>query len=382
MRVLIDRSQMLRDFGAVAGVAPSRSPRPVMQRVKLEVGMAGSPAMLMATDGELAVTIKALGVKVDSPGAVLLPPDRFAPILRSCAGDDELAIEVDGSVTHIRGRASAFKLPGEDAGLFPDPPRDDAGPGWSVDPGELGRAIRRTIGCTDPDSTRYALAGVLFDFDPDDSSLLRLVATDGRRLAVQEVAITADAGVKAPANNTTVIPAKALRLADKLLDDDAPARISVAEGGSVLLRSGRATIWTRLVEGRFPAWRQVIPASFAHRVEFAESASLLAAVEQARITTSKESRGIDCEFDPGQGVLRLASTTADVGESSIELPVGFDAPNALAITLDGVYFAEALRAIGEGEAFALELGDHKSAVLFGTAEGYRCVVMPLNRERD
>lgn len=382
MKALIDREQLLDAFGAVSAAVPSRTPKPVLMNVKLRATPEGST--LMATDLEVSIARRLLGVKADAPGEVLLPAARVLQILRACPDDDELLFEVepDGSLLGIRGRRAAFRLPHEDPTLFPDPPADLPGPGLRVAPDALRLAIRRTTPFTDPDSTRYALAGVLFEPRPDDPTTLDVVATDGRRMAHQVVTVEPEAG--ATLETSPVVPAKALRLIERNLGDDAGDVVLHATGQGVAVRSGRSVIHCRLVEGRFPNWRAVLPKSFAHRVPFAEAGVLLAAAEQARVMTSKESRGIDLEFRPGDLAgrnLRLSATTADVGESGVDVPLDAGPDATLALSLDGAYLVEALKAIGDRTPTLMELIDRKSAVVLRADDGggYEVVIMPLNR---
>ena len=373
MKLLCDREQLLAAFGMVGGVVPARSPKPILQNLKLTAAP-GEGSTLMATDMEVGIRLKVLGVKVDQAGSVILPLQRMGQILRASTGDDELALEVDGETLVVRGHRSEFKLPAEDPELFPDPQDYAAEGGYRVAAEDLRRAIRRTSFATDPDSTRYALAGVLMEPGPES---ITMVGTDGRRMARQIIAAEAEGGAEPP-SQPPVIPVKALRLIERNLDDEEPARIAVQDGAAVLVRTGRAVISSRLVEGRFPNYKAVMPGSHDARVPFPEVDPLLSAVEQAAIVTSKESRGVDFQF--GGGLLRLAGQTADVGESHVELPIDYDGKD-VAITFDASYLLEALKALDPEQPIAAELIDHKSAAVFKTEDDYTYVVMPLNRDR-
>ena len=103
MKLLCDREQLLAAFGAVGGVVPARSPKPILQNLKL-VAAPGQGSTLMATDLEVGIRYKVLGVKVDQPGSVILPVQRMGQILRTSTGDDELALEVDGEALVVRGQ--------------------------------------------------------------------------------------------------------------------------------------------------------------------------------------------------------------------------------------------------------------------------------------
>lgn len=373
MKILADREQLLDSITRIASVVPSRSPKPILSNVLIHATEHGT--QVMASDLEATVRLSCLGVKIDAPGSAVLPMPKIVQILRSCSGDDELAIEVDAGLLHIRGHRSAFKLASEDPTLFPEPPRHPGG-GHALNADNLSLAIRRTSFSCDFDSTRYALAGVLFDFSQDgDTRTISCVGTDGRRMARQDIEYEYG-GHADPPSISPVIPVKALKLIDRNLDYDEPVLLHVDPGKSIAVKTGRAEIWSRLVEGRFPNYSAVIPGSHNHRVTFSRAGDLLSAVEQAAIVTSKESRGVDFHF--GDGLLKLASQTADIGESHVELPVDGDAE--LVVTMDASYAAEMLRVLDPNEPVTVEMTDGKKAVVFRTAD-YLYVLMPLNRDR-
>lgn len=373
MRLICDRDQLLAAFGMVGGVVPVRSPKPILQNVKLVADPAAG-STLMATDLEVGIRYRVLGVKIDQPGAAVLPVQRMSQILRTSTGDDELALEFDGDLLLVRGHRSQFKLPAEDPQLFPDPADFAGDDAFSLSADDFRRLIRRTSFATDPDSTRYALGGVLMEFT---DGAVTMVGTDGRRLARQSAPCTAEGGAKAP-TPAPVVPVKALRLIERNLDDDEPVRIAIQSNTSVLVRTGRAVIYSSLVEGRFPNYREVFPSGYEARVSFPEVEPLLQAVEQAAIVTSKESRGVDCLFT--DGLLKLSSQSPDMGSSDIELPIAYDGKD-IPITFDAHFLLEALKALDPEQAIAAELTDSRSPGVLRTDDDYTYVVMPLNRER-
>src|SRR5262245_8140639 len=116
MKISFEREKFHAAFQTAAAVAPSRSPKPILQNVKLDV--AGDAATLMATDLEVGIRIAVPGVTVETPGSAVLPIARFGPILRESA-DEKLYLESDGQSTTIRGDRSQWKLPAENPDEFP-----------------------------------------------------------------------------------------------------------------------------------------------------------------------------------------------------------------------------------------------------------------------
>ena len=178
MRALCNREGLLTAFGLVSGVVPARSPKPILQNVKL-IADADEGSVLMGTDLEVGIRHRVLGVKVEQPGAVILPTSQVGSILRT-SSDAELAIEAEDDRLVIRGLHSEFTLPVEDASLFPEVPDFAATSYHVVAAADLKKLIRRTIFATDVESTRYALGGVLVELTAES---IAMVGTDGRRLA-------------------------------------------------------------------------------------------------------------------------------------------------------------------------------------------------------
>ncbi len=372
MKALCNREGLLTAFGMVGGVVPARSPKPILQNVKLEASDEEG-STLLATDLEVGIRFRVLGLKIERPGSVILPPQRFNQILRTLTEPD-FSLDTEGEQILIRGRHAQFKLPSEDPDLFPDVADFGASAYFVLAAADLRRAIRRTVFATDVESTRYALGGVLFEIKDD---LLTLVGTDGRRLARQVIPIERDGDVLPPASQP-VVPAKALKLLERnLQDDDPPVHLAFLGNTAILVRTDRAVIYSRLVEGRFPRYQDVFPAHAEVRVPL-EVGPLLSAVEQASIVTSQESRGVDFRF--GSDLLKLVTKAPDQGSSDVELPIQY-AGKPLEITFDPRYLSEALKTLDPVSPITAELIDSKNAAVFKTEDAYTYVVMPLTKDQ-
>lgn len=361
-----------RRSGWLAGVVPARSPKPILQNVKL-IADADDGSVLMGTDLEVGIRHRVLGVKVDRPGVVILPTAQVGSILRT-SSDPELAIEADNDRLVIRGLHSEFTLPVEDASLYPEVPDFSATAYHVIAAADLKKLIRRTIFATDVESTRYALGGVLVELTAES---IAMVGTDGRRLARMWGAAEAENDPPAAAGSP-VIPVKALKLIERhLADDDPPVHLTIQAGSAVLMRTETAVIYSRLVEGRFPRYQDVFPANAEAKISL-EAGPLRTAVEQASIVTSEDSRGVDFRF--GGGMLKLTSQSADVGSSHVELPIPYEG-KVVEITFDPRYLTDALKTLDDATAITAELIDAKNAAVFKTDDHYTYVVMPLTRER-
>lgn len=380
MKVSCDRKAFLQAIGNISGVIPARSPRPILANMKFSADADGN-ATLTATDLEVSIVHRPLGVVVEQPGTAILPP-KVTSIFNT-SPDVDILLATDDDTLTVRGQQCRFRLPSEDATLFPEPPSWTAESWWSVSAADLRKMIRRTITSTDVESTRYALGGVLFELS---ETALTLVGTDGRRLCQAVCPTYPFAEPKIPAGNP-VVPVKALKLIDRNLDDDeSTVDLHFVGGGgtnsgpsAIMIRTGdgRTTIYSRLVEGRFPRYAEVFPTECRVRIPL-DVASLRQVVGQAAIMTSPESRGVDLEF--GADVLTLQSTAADVGSAKVEMAIDHKEP-AVSITFDPEYLQSILKTVGDDESFVTELIDHKNAAIFRAGDSFVSVIMPLTRDR-
>lgn len=371
MRVFCNREGLLSAFGLVGAIVPVRSPKPILQNVKF-IAEDGGGSVLMGTDLEAGIRYSVIGVRVEQPGQVILPSAQVGSILRT-SGDEELEFRADDQHVIVQGRQSEFTLPIDDASLFPEVPDFGATSYHIIQAGSLKKLIRRTIFATDLESARYALGGVLVELHDGSMSM---VGTDGRRLA--RMTAPCEVENEPPPAGSPVIPVKALKLIERSLVEDASlVHLAVQAGTGILVRTERAVIYSRLVEGRFPRYQDVFPANAEIKIPL-EVGRLRTAVEQASIVTSDESRGVDFRFSPG--VLKLSSQTADLGSSHVDLPIDYDG-KPIDITFDPRYLVDALRTLEDASIITAELVDSKNAAVFRTPDQYTYVVMPLTRER-
>jgi DNA polymerase-3 subunit beta len=205
-------------------------------------------------------------------------------------------------------------------------------------------------------------------------SELTLAATDSRRLAVARVSCTVHGDAPADASQP-IVPSKAMSLIERNIDGDDEVQLATHRN-DVLVKAGNTTVYSRLVEGRFPRYQDVIPKDGAHKIELV-AGPFLSAVKQAMIVTNEESRGVDFAFSGD--TLTLTSVGADIGSSSVELPVSYGGEE-LTVTFDPKFVADFVRVLESASPISLNLNDSNAAALFRAEENYQYVVMPLARD--
>ncbi|MBX3440066.1 MAG: DNA polymerase III subunit beta [Planctomycetaceae bacterium] len=369
MKLRCPRTLLATAFQTVGGVVPTRTPKEILRNVKLVV--AGQQATLIGTDQEIGIRFHLPEIESDSSGETLIPMQRMTAILREIQ-DDVVSLTAEEGTLWIRTSQSEFRLSTEDPAEFPDV-EAFSGEDYHTVPGRvLKQLIQRTIFAADTESTRYALGGVRLELTPE---LITLAATDSRRLAVVKAGCSAHGSVTEE-QGEPVVPAKAMTLIERSLGDDERDVAITVRNNDVLVRSGLSTIYSRLVEGRFPRYRDVIPAESRIDIDMVVG-PFHSAVRQAMIVTDEESRGVDFAF--GSGTLRLSSQAADVGTSKIEMPIGYDGEE-IVVTFDPRFIADFLKVLDPASQVTLRLIDANSAAVFRADEDYTYVVMPLSRD--
>jgi DNA polymerase-3 subunit beta len=369
MKATCERDELLHAFQMAASVAPVRSPKPVLRNVKMEI--TPDRTTLLATDLEVGIRIEVPGFVVESPGTVLLPIDRFGSILRETT-DEKLVMESDGARTRVTGQRSEFHLPTENPDEFPEIVSFQEERFHKLPARFFRELVRRTVFATDSESSRFALGGVMLEMTAKE---VIGVATDGRRLSRQIGPAEAVGGHET--RDKTIVPARSMQLLERALADSEGEIQIATRDNDLLVKSERALVYTRLVEGRFPKWRDVFPkVDPANRIEL-NVGPFHSAVRQAAIVTDENHRGVDFTFAEGKAV--LLSRNAETGDSHVEMPVAYDGPK-LAVMLDPRYMSDFLKVLDPDSTFTLCIRDGESAVVAHTQDGYSYVIMPLSRD--
>lgn len=313
-------------------------------------------------DSEMVVDTSTTA-EIKGQGRALIRPERLAAVLRE-AGSQRATVQSDGAQVTVVAADGEFVFAGPDPDGFPKFKQVDPAVEVQVDGDALKSGLQRTMFAIDTQSARYATGGVNFD----TSDGLCLVATDSRRLAIQSVESTIAEGDVC----SFVVPQRALQALLKVIDGQVVRAMLATE--AAVFHTGEASIYTRLMEGKFPAWRSVIPDAFEHTLVW-DTEFLLSAMRQAQITTSVESRGVDLEFDGG---VRVCSQAADIGRASIDLANEVDGPDIPAVTIDPRFFVDPLAKLPRESSVSMKWNNPESALVLESG-AYRCVVMPLSR---
>lgn len=368
MKVVCDRSALLDALTMAAGVVPSRAANPALQCVRLTA--ADGRLTVAATDQEISLRLSLGQVSVESDGEALVPADKLVQIVRA-SDDGTLTLETKDSKMDIRGEDAHFRIFGFDPREAPVA-REPKGLSVQAElpAGLLRRLVSRTVFAASVEQLRYAIAGVLFD---RQGRKLRLVATDGKRLAVAR----GECGTAADGDQRMIVPNKAMHVLVRIIDDpDANVRIS-ADSNQARFEIGdgdeTATLTTNLVEGTFPPFEDVIPKDNDKRISI-DSDELTSAVRRAALLTTQESRGVRMSF--ATDGLTLSSRAPEMGEAEIHIDLPDYQGDAIDIAFNPGYLVDALKVLDGGPVIVELKTSSKPGVLRAGAD-FTYVFMPI-----
>jgi len=372
MKITIEREPFSALFQLAAMVAPQRSPKPILQNVKLEVE--GGAVVMTATDMELGIRLISGTVEIQQPGTLVVPVGRFGAMLKEMA-DTKIELEVVGDAAIVTGASSRFEMPLRDPDEFPQVGNFEEESYLELPSRVLKEMIKRTAFAADTESTRYALSGILLEVQEDQS--VTAVATDGRRLAKMD-GTGRVVGQDTGRGVMTIVPTRTMHLIERMLPDDESAIQMKANNNELKLKTGHGVIHSQLVEGRFPKWREVIPKQRESLKLGILVGTLFAALRQAAVVMDEESRGVNISFE--QGTMVLNSQAAEVGQARIEVPIAYEGPK-IEVALDLKYLMEMLRVLPADQQLNLDIEGPDSAAYCWTEDHFGYVIMPLSRNK-
>jgi DNA polymerase-3 subunit beta len=364
MKVTSSREKLLEGLTAVAATIPTKTTLPVLSNLLVETTERG--LRLSGTDLDIAVSIE-IAAEVDAPGAITIPAKRLMEIVRELPpAPIKLASAGEQRITLESGR-SKFKLLGLPKDEFPAFPSIKFTNPWKIRSSEVQKLIAHTAFAVSVEESRPILNGVLWELRKD---LMRMVATNGHRLAKMETPWVSEASAE------FIVPPKALEQVRRLFPADED--LEVAQGANHLgFRSPFVSVYTRLIEGPYPNYDQVIPKD-NDRVAIADRAALTAALRRTAIVASDQTHRIRLAFNTA--MLKLSVQTADVGEAQDEIPIRYNG-DPLEIGFNANYLLEILRYIPTEEVKLTFKAPERAATLepegWSDPGKYLCLVMPL-----
>ena len=366
MKLTIAKDQMLSGLQAVQNVVSTRSTLPILSNVLLRAE--GSRLELTATDLDVTI-VCSVEASVSKGGAATLPVKKLFGICREL-GSSEIEIEVDDkNVCSLRAGASFYKINGLAAEEFPPLPKFNDKKKITLPQEKIKSMLRKTSFAISTDETRYVLNGIFFSLKEHK---LTLVATDGRRLALvdEEVDIPADS------QGEFIVPTKAINELNRLLQATGELELKFTDNQAAFHlkdeKGGGALVISKLVDGNYPNYRQVIPGECKERVALGRE-ELLHALRRAEIMTSEKSNSVKLAFSKNN--LAITANTPEIGEARESVAINYKGKE-MAIAFNPGYLMDPLKALETDEVF-LELIDELSPGVVKINGPFLYVIMPM-----
>ncbi len=364
MKFTISREKLHEGLGAVAASVPSKTTLPVLSNILVEATKDG--LRLSGTDLDIAVST-IIPAQVDQEGATTLPARKLVEIVRELPS---AAIRFTGSGeqrVQIECGRSRFKLLGLSRDEFPAFPAVKFDAAWKVAAKELQKLIGHVAFAASTEESRPILNGVLWELRSDR---MRMVATNGHRLARMDVPL------KGSSQADLIVPPKALEQIRRLYGPD--EEIEIARSDNHLgFRSAGTQVYTRLIEGPYPNYEQVIPRE-NDKIMTADKAALAAALRRMSIVASDQTHRIRMAF--ANGSCKLSVTTPDLGEAQEEMTVAYEG-DPLEIGFNAAYVLEVLKYMPTDEIRMSFKAPERAAtcepVGWDDPASYLSLVMPL-----
>ncbi|TVP78579.1 MAG: DNA polymerase III subunit beta [Gemmatimonadales bacterium] len=367
MNFTITRQNLQKGLAAVSATIPGKTTLPVLSNILFEADADG--IRMSATDLDVGVRIR-VPADVKEAGSLTAPGKKIQEIARELP-DQPVQLNSRGDQVEIRCGKSHFKLNGLPADDFPELPQVGFEGGWTAEGRDLLSLIRHTSFAVSTEESRPVLNGVLWELRDGE---MRMVATNGHRLARMRI----PAGPSMQTTTQLIVPPDALQQVQRLFAED--AEVSVARDGNQLgFSSGGTEVYTRLIEGTYPNYEQVIPKD-NDKHAFVNRKALESAVKRVAAVASDQTHRIRMEFSQDRMVFNVL--TPDLGEAHDEIEVGYDG-DPISIGFNANYLLEVLRYVGTDEVKMSFKAPERAATVepMGGEDDqvpdYLCLVMPL-----
>lgn len=369
MKFSVRREDIHQAVSAVQRATATRVIQPILSNILIE-SIGNDTLKLSATDLDFAIETT-IPVVIQQGGRTTLGARKLSEILSKLPNQAEVIFDIDDTsqTAHLQCGTSVFDMRTLSADEFPTIKQIDNDNYLEVDLKALARAINQTAFAAASYDANNVLGGVYFQLNQDG---LEMAATDGSRLARRLEPVSPDK-IKDPV--AAIIPAKALQEFLKLAggEGEVPVRLAIVDG-QISLRTPRFYVLSRLLDGQYPKYNQLIPAT-NKIIAYAKKQAFIESLERAAVMANERTNIVKMMFDNGN--LSLAANTPDVGDAKDTLEVLYDG-EPLSIAFNYKYVLDALKVIESDDVRMETNGSLSPTIFMGKEENsYLCLVMPV-----
>jgi len=367
MKFKITRDNLQQGLAAVAASIPTRTTLPVLSNILIEAGSAS--VTMSGTDLDIAVSVR-VPADVDDEGALTVPAKKLQELARELP-EHPVRVQSKGDRFELSCGRASFKLNGMARDEFPTFPSVNFASSWRIKGSVLHDLIRQTSFAVSTEESRPILNGVLWQMD---GTSMRMVATNGHRLARMTVPASSSGMTK----EDLIVPPKALQQVERLFGPDDDVEVARSENHLGFRREG-TQVFTRLIEGPYPNYEQVIPRD-NDKIVIADRNMITQALRRMAVVASDQTHRVRLGF--GTGNVRFSVETPDLGEAHEEMEVDY-AGEALEIGFNATYLLEVLKYMPSEDVRMTFKAPERAATIEPVgkqgeaAPAYFCLVMPL-----
>jgi DNA polymerase III subunit beta len=359
MKLSVEKSVLASGLQTVQNVVGSRSSLPILANVLMVAEEDG--ITLSTTDLDVSVRCRIVG-RVEREGSTTLPVKRLSSIVRELPGEMIHLETDDKDQSVVTCGQSRFKLVGLSADDYPQLPQPEGDLSYEIEQAAFREMLKKTAYAASTDETRFVLNGVLLSFA---EGKLTAVATDGRRLALVENE------VEFTENLDLILPSKAVTELLHILSENGNLRI-FPHKKQVVFDMGDVVMSSKLIEGTYPNFRQVIPGQCEERVAI-EREALLTALRRAALVVADKASATKLTFS--DNTLVVSTNTPDIGESRETIPVKYSGAE-ITVAFNPDYMMDPLKNLSNDE-IAIELTDSLSPAVLKCDIPFLYVLMPM-----
>ena len=361
MKATISKENLSVGLRRVLTVVSPRTTLPVLNNVLIETDQ--DNLILSTTDLEVCIRTE-IPATISQAGTTTLPAKKFAQIIGSLS-NSEVNLETDeNQLTSISCGKSFFKIVGLDAKEFP---RDTAFTeewAFTMKASDLGKSLSKVSYASSTDETRHVLNGILLS---SRGGIMTIAGTDGRRLALVERSLDGDSFP----DGDVILPPKVVSELEKTMHGDDEVGVKLSES-RIAFSLANTVITSKLVEGTYPNYRQVIPDNFSHSVAFPRE--LFAEVlNRVAMVVSESSSSVKLKLE--NAVMNISAISNEFGEAREPVEVSYEG-EPLEMAFNPVFFSDPLRYL-ECDQLVMQFNDEYSPVALSGDEGFLYVVMPM-----
>ncbi len=372
MKFKINQDHFSNGLQQVLNVVAIRSTMPILSNVLIEAEE--GHISLTTTNLDLGIRCR-IKADVTETGSTTLPVRKLATIVRELPVNEVFIETSKKNQAKITSGGSLFKIMGLGSEEFPPLPNFENRKVFKVSQEEILKMLKSVSYAQSTDENRYILNGVYFNFANEK---LTMVATDGRRLGLTAL----DLNVSDENSGSLILPAKTVGELERLIgkgekvkiafnDRQAAFEVDIDESGDTGLIDHLYLV-SKIVEGNYPNYRQVIPKETEHRVKI-ERELMLECVNRAALVTSDKNNSVKLKVS--KNLLEITGQSTEYGESHESMAIAYDGPE-VQVAFNPQFLMEPLKALTKDEVF-FEFKDELSPGLFKTLDNFICVIMPL-----